>query len=438
MQNDYTLSAIRHMMIVLNVAIVGFLSAIFFFTPQTAVLHAEAMQFSQQLRYVPERPGMQAFSLLGVAALLAVSALYHLPMQKQHRKIFRMYWLEPVICMIVIVSLHLDYNGLLFLVVVDLVDTLQHRKRAIFLSVMVLLYLLTSLDIVQSALRMPSVTDYMAYYSPYIQQVMQSALGLFNVFVMILFITYVLLLVIRRTDENTKIRLLNHRLEHANDKLSVLNEQLKAYASESERMAETRERNRLAREIHDTLGHSLTGIIAGTDACITMMELSPELAKKQLEVIASTARNGMNEVRRSVKALRPDALERFELEEALKNLCAEIQAASHATVDLCIQTENLRLSPDEEDAVYRTIQESLTNAIRHGKATQVSIRMSCEHRRLRIIVQDNGIGCEKVTPGFGLRHMRERLHLLNGTLQTDGTKGFRIEAVIPLRWGDEV
>ena len=103
MQNDYTLSAIRHMMIVLNVAIVGFLSAIFFFTPQTAVLHAEAMQFSQQLRYVPERPGMQAFSLLGVAALLAVSALYHLPMQKQHRKIFRMYWLEPVICMIVIV-----------------------------------------------------------------------------------------------------------------------------------------------------------------------------------------------------------------------------------------------------------------------------------------------------------------------------------------------
>ena len=79
MQNDYTLSAIRHMMIVLNVAIVGFLSAIFFFTPQTAVLHAEAMQFSQQLRYVPERPGMQAFSLLGVAALLAVSALYHLP-----------------------------------------------------------------------------------------------------------------------------------------------------------------------------------------------------------------------------------------------------------------------------------------------------------------------------------------------------------------------
>ena len=203
-------------------------------------------------------------------------------------------------------------------------------------------------------------------------------------------------------------------------------------------MAETRERNRLAREIPDTLGHSLTGIIAGTDACITMMELSPELAKKQLEVIASTARNGMNEVRRSVKALRPDALERFELEEALKNLCAEIQAASHATVDLCIQTENLRLSPDEEDAVYRTIQESLTNAIRHGKATQVSIRMSCEHRRLRIIVQDNGIGCEKVTPGFGLRHMRERLHLLNGTLQTDGTKGFRLEAVIPLRWGDEV
>ena len=438
MRNNGVLAAFRQMMMVLNAVIVIFLSTIFFATPQLAVDRAEGKHFSQLVEYLPPKPWTQVFAWVGMAALVAVSMLYRSAAQKRHREERMIYWLEPLICMVVIVALHLDYNGLLFLVVVDLVDTLRGRTRTIFLSGMILLYLFTSLDIVQSTLHMTSVTDYMAYYSPHTRQWMQSALGLFNACNMILFIAYMLLLVTQRTNENTAIRSLNHELEHANDKLSVLNEQLKAYAAESERMAETRERNRLAREIHDTLGHALTGIIAGADACIAMMDISPDMAKKQMEIIASTARQGMNEVRRSVKALRPDALERFELEVALKKLCAEMQETSHAAIDLQIKTENLRLSPDEEDTVYRTIQESLTNAIRHGKATEVWIQLSCEQRRLYITVQDNGIGCAKVTPGFGLRHMRERLHLLNGTLQIYGNNGFRVQAVIPLRWGDEV
>ena len=85
----------------------------------------------------------------------------------------------------------------------------------------------------------------------------------------------------QRTEENSAIRRLNGELEQANDRLSVMNEQLKAYAAESERMAETRERNRLAREIHDTLGHALTGITAGADACLQMLEISPEMAKSR-------------------------------------------------------------------------------------------------------------------------------------------------------------
>lgn len=127
---------------------------------------------------------------------------------------------------------------------------------------------------------------------------------------LILFVVYMVVLIGQRTEENSAIRRLNGELEQANDRLSVLNEQLKAYAAESERMAETRERNRLAREIHDTLGHALTGITAGADACLQMLEISPEMAKKQMERIAATAREGMNEVRRSVRALRPDAADR--------------------------------------------------------------------------------------------------------------------------------
>ena len=240
----------------------------------------------------------------------------------------------------------------------------------------------------------------------------------------------------QRTEENSAIRRLNGELEQANDRLSVMNEQLKAYAAESERMAETRERNRLAREIHDTLGHALTGITAGADACIQMLEISPKMAKKQMERIASTAREGMNEVRRSVRALRPDALERMQLTDAVAKLCAEMQTTSQAEITLDLQTEDLRLSPDEEDAVYRIVQESITNAIRHGHATAVRVRIAAEERRLGITVTDNGCGCAKIEPGFGLRHMRERLRLLNGTLKVKSEKGFELHAEIPLRWGD--
>lgn len=144
----------------------------------------------------------------------------------------------------------------------------------------------------------------------------------------------------------------------------------------------------------------------------------------------------MNEVRRSVRALRPDALERMQLTDAIAKLCSEMQTTSQAEITLDLQAEDLRLSPDEEDAVYRIVQESITNAIRHGHATAVRVRIAAEERRLGITVTDNGCGCTKIEPGFGLRHMRERLKLLNGTLKVKSEKGFELHAEIPLRWGD--
>ena len=94
------------------------------------------------------------------------------------------------------------------------------------------------------------------------------------------------------------------------------------------------ERNRLAREIHDTLGHVLTGITAGADACIQMMDDSPEMARHQMELIADTARNGMNDVRRSVKALRPDSLEKETLSGALNKMCTSMAQSSGAQIQL--------------------------------------------------------------------------------------------------------
>ncbi len=90
---------------------------------------------------------------------------------------------------------------------------------------------------------------------------------------------------------------------------------------------------------------------------------------------------------------------------------------------------------DEEEAIYRIIQESLTNAIRHGKADKIHITIERVYNTIIIHVKDNGTGCQKIEEGFGLQHMAERLELLNGELSYDGTDGFVVTAKIALRWG---
>ena len=95
--------------------------------------------------------------------------------------------------------------------------------------------------------------------------------------------------------------------------------------------------------------------------------------------------------------------------------------------------EELKFEADEEEVIYRIIQESTTNAIRHGKATEIWIRISEKDEELTIIISDNGCGCEDIKEGFGLKHIRERVELLNGEVNYQGMIGFTIIAKIPIR-----
>lgn len=202
-----------------------------------------------------------------------------------------------------------------------------------------------------------------------------------------------------------------------------------------------RERNRLAREIHDTLGHTLTGIIMGTDAGLALFDVAPEESKKRMEIVAQSARDGLTDVRRSIKALRPDALERFNLEQALDGLVENFRLTTSARIDYFHDAEALKLGPDEEDTLYRVVQEGLTNAVRHGKADRIEIRITLNKNVVTVRIRDNGTGCGKLEEGFGLRHMRERLEMLGGTLTCgnldkyaeDGYTGFFITVHLTVR-----
>jgi signal transduction histidine kinase len=168
-----------------------------------------------------------------------------------------------------------------------------------------------------------------------------------------------------------------------------------------------------------------------------MVDKSPQETKKQLETISKVTREGINEIRRSVNKLRPDALERLSLKSAIHKMIIEIELMTNTHIYFQSDIDNLNFAADEEDAIYRMIQESITNAIRHGKATQIWVHISGAEGEIIILVRDNGIGCKEIKQGFGTRHIKERIKMLNGTVEFDGSDGFTVTARIPIRWGEK-
>lgn len=302
---------------------------------------------------------------------------------------------------------------------------------------MCLLYLAIDADMISVYGRMIPITQYLQYYQSQVRVILEGILNMAEALNMLLFLIYMLFLIRIQTNEKERVLELNDELNQVNSKLQEANLQLERYARESEKMAETRERNRLAREIHDTLGHTLTGIIAGLDACVAIMDIAPEATKMQLQAITDVARQGMTDVRRSVKALRPDALEKLSLEEALKKSIEEMRQATQAEIRYSCTAELRHFSEDEEDVIYRIVQESITNSIRHGHADQIKIEIRRVYNKLQICIADNGIGCEKVKKGFGLHHMEERIQMLQGSLEYESKNGFTVRVELPIRWGQE-
>ena len=396
-----------------------------------------ARNFLDLLESIPREPWhMPLFALSGYLLLLLVM-LAHREMKNTNTTFVCFALLEGCISYLIVWALNFDVNAIWLVVIADLMKYWSNTKTKIAsIGVLFLVYVLTEFDVVFGGNRsVASMQMYLTYYSSSVRMYLSALKSILVSVNTLIFLFYMVLLIRLQVLENERVQQLNQQLDQAVSQLKDANEQLKYQASMVEKMAETKERNRLAREIHDTLGHSLTSIIAGIDACITLEELAPGQAKKQLQLIGDVARRGMKDVRRSVSALRPDALDHMNIEEALQQVINDMKLTSNAQIHFKSNAGILELDEDEEEVIYRIVQESITNSIRHGKATEVWVELEREFSILNVSVRDNGIGCENVTKGFGLRHMSERIKMINGILEYDGSDGFRITAKIPLRWG---
>jgi len=221
--------------------------------------------------------------------------------------------------------------------------------------------------------------------------------------------------------------------ERARQTADEANNKLTAYALQAEALATANERNRLARDIHDNLGHYLSAVNMQIEASIAIVESDPERAVTTLRKAQKLAKDGLADIRRSVGALRADPTQERPLHEALTRLVEEGQADGLA-VDYRIEG-TIRPCPAEvEMALYRIAQEGLTNIRKHAQATRAILELRYEaDNHVRLNVQDNGQGSAQAEDGFGLLGIRERVKLLGGklTVHTARGQGFSLTVEIP-------
>lgn len=195
---------------------------------------------------------------------------------------------------------------------------------------------------------------------------------------------------------------------------------LEQYVSQVERITLLEERDRLSKDLHDTMGHSYTSIIMGMETL--RMELKSKEGEQQLDSLLQLARNSMEEVRLYLHQLDLSQ-ESLPLATTLQQLTEEFKKHAKVNVRTRIIGEEYMVSKQSKMTLYRSLQESLTNAVRHGHSTEIIVSLHFEPQQIRLDVQDNGCGVEEWKDGFGLTAMKERVSQSQGRVIVYAKKG---------------
>ncbi|RMF31606.1 MAG: sensor histidine kinase, partial [Chloroflexi bacterium] len=207
--------------------------------------------------------------------------------------------------------------------------------------------------------------------------------------------------------------------------LQEAHRQLQAYAAQAEALAVAEERNRLAREMHDTLGHRLTVAAVQLEGAQRLIPTDPERASQMVETVRRQVREALTDLRQTVAALRAPLEADLVLDRALARLTAGFEEATGITVHLTLPNAMPTLPTAHRLALYRAAQEALTNVQRHAQADTVWLRLARRDGEIELLIGDDGVGfpANAEVGGFGLRGLRERAARLGGALRLESRPG---------------
>ena len=202
------------------------------------------------------------------------------------------------------------------------------------------------------------------------------------------------------------------------------NEKLRLAQAEVEHLAKVAERERIARDLHDVLGHTLSVIILKSELASKLMDRDLERARKEIEDVEQTARDALAEVRQAIRGYRAGSLEE---EFARARSMLEI-----AGVSVDCNASPVTLTPAQETVLALVTREAVTNVVRHAQAKLCRLRLGREGHSARLEIQDDGRGGAQIE-GNGIRGMRERIEALHGQLERETAAGTRLTVTLPLQ-----
>lgn len=431
MLKSISLKRIRTFMMSWNFFMITCYAMIFMFSTNYIIANNLSRDFLSSLNYIPEDPGLIFFeTLILFSCVIVLMNFFDYRVKEYPFENLLFLSIETILGFFIMKSLYFSYNGIIYLIFCDALFRFKENKYVKWLTIpLSLLLIISNYDFFNTLFPLVNADAYFEVYTSTTRGLLQVGINFLDIINLLFFILFLMIYIANEVQENERMTqelIMVHQVNH----------ELENYAAVSEKIAEDKERKRLAREIHDTLGHALTGIAAGVDACIAMIDINPQATKKQLMVISKVVRQGIVDVRNSLNKLRPGALEQHGFKGAIENMIEEFTSVSDLTISLDYRLDKVDFENTKEDILFRVIQESVTNAVRHGDATHIDISLYIEDNNLYLKIQDNGQGCEEIHYGFGLKQMKERLGMINGKVAYDGHHGFLTIVTIPLQEGE--
>ncbi|NYV66127.1 histidine kinase [Bacillus obstructivus] len=202
------------------------------------------------------------------------------------------------------------------------------------------------------------------------------------------------------------------------------------YIRQSEYTFKLEERNRISQEIHDKIGHSMTGALIQMEAAKRLLEIDKEKAMELLQNAINISSDGIENIRLTLKNMKPPTAQvgihrmKLFLEEFSSKHHIKTALTHHGNMDI--------LSPIQWKIIHENITESLTNSLKYSTATFISVDMKVLNKLIRVEVKDNGSGADKIKKGLGIIGMEERAASIHGKVIIDGTNGFSVTTLLPI------
>ncbi|MDU6722326.1 sensor histidine kinase [Streptococcus mitis] len=418
-------------LMVINLFAIVYNASIYLFVTNYVAAKGFSHSLLERLDAIPGSPSLIFWVSISLYACLLL-VMYYRERHPNQLSVYDKATIIEILLMLVIFSvLHSSYNGLILLVFADIFygskEFNASKDKKYWFSFIILSFgmlLLSNYNLMSLFIKLPSLDTYIRFYPESVRFLLLFGKNFLYSLNIVVFMISLLFYILSAITER-------HRIEEELRMAFQANRELNSYLALSEKIAEDRERKRIAREIHDTLGHALTGISAGIDAVKVLVDIDTNRAKEQLNNVSVVVRDGIRDVRGSLNKMRPGALENNTLKEALIKIIREYEAISNLEIHLLYKWDNIDLDIAKEDIVFRVIQESITNSVRHGHAKTIWIELLEEEEAYVMTIQDDGVGFDELHYGYGLKQMQERLMIIGGSVRFENRDGFYTHIKIP-------